>query len=219
MQPIFITGTGTDVGKTIAAVVIANALNADYWKPIQAGNSGTTDKETVRSLMHYGGHCFDEVYNLKLAASPHIAARDENITINLHKIVDHFQLLQANAPQSKYLVIEGAGGLLVPLNDDVFVIDLIQKLKAKVILVSRNYLGSINHSLLTAQVCKQHNIDVLGWLFNDEYLDYQQDIECWSGYPIIGKIGKLEQITKKALHQEALLLKDQLLRILESNQI
>lgn len=85
-------------------------------------------------------------------------------------------------------MIEGAGGLLVPLNEKQFVVDLVIALKAKVILVSRNYLGSINHSLLTAEACKHRGIDVVGWIFNDQFMEYENEIVQWTGYPSIGSI-------------------------------
>ncbi len=88
----------------------------------------------------------------------------------------------------KPLIIEGAGGLLVPLNEKEFVLDLAVKLDATLILVSRNYLGSINHSLLTAAVCKAHGLQVAGWIFNDQYLHYEQEIVQWSGIPAIASI-------------------------------
>ena len=150
MQPIFITGIGTGVGKTIVSAIVTEALQADYWKPVQAGFMEGTDKTVVRDLLsNHTSRVHEEVYKLKLAASPHIAAREENIEIDLEKIYrDYSQLLISN----DHVVIEGAGGIMVPLNEREFVIDLIKILDAKVILVSRNYLGSINHSLLTAEI-------------------------------------------------------------------
>ena len=101
------------------------------------------------------------------------------------------------------LIIEGAGGLFVPLNKDEFVIDLIKKLNAKVILVSRNYLGSINHSLLTASVCKQYSINVLGWIFNDQYMQYEEEIVQWSGYKKIGSVSFTSKVDKTFIKEEA----------------
>ena len=92
---------------------------------------------------------------------------------------------------------------MVPLNEKEFVLDLIKKLNAKVILVSRNYLGSINHSLLTAQVCKANNIEVLGWVFNDQYLDYEEEISKWSGYPVIGSIPFTNNVNKAFINEQA----------------
>ena len=211
MTPIFITGIGTDVGKTIASVIIANALEADYWKPVQAGTGEPTDTEWVNSML-LKKRVHPETYRLKRGVSPHIAARKDGVTIDLHKILAQYHLLRS---EDRHLVIEGAGGLLVPLNDDEFVIDLIAKLNARVILVSRNYLGSINHSLLTADACKRKGLNVLGWVFCDEYMEYQQEISRWSGYPVIGKIPKLEKITPEILYHLSLQHKGELLRLLE----
>lgn len=207
MQPIFITGIGTDVGKTVVSAIVAEALQADYWKPVQAGFSDGTDSEWVRSVLSEKIFVHPEVYKLKLPASPHIAAREEGITISLSEIEKHYSRLQT--PDSR-LIIEGAGGLLVPLNDKEFVIDLIKKLNAKVILVSRNYLGSINHSLLTAQVCKANNINVLGWIFNDQYMDYEKEIADWTGYPVIGNVPFTDKINKPFIQQQAFLMQSNL---------
>lgn len=207
MQPIFITGIGTDVGKTVISAIVAEALHADYWKPVQAGFSDGTDSEWVKSVLSEKADVHPEVYKLKLPASPHIAAREEGITISLSEIEKYYSRLQT--PDSP-LIIEGAGGLLVPLNDKEFVIDLIKKLNAKVILVSRNYLGSINHSLLTAQVCKANNINVLGWIFNDQYMDYEKEIADWTAYPVIGNVPFTDKIDKTFIQQQAFLMQSNL---------
>ncbi|HMC85147.1 MAG TPA: dethiobiotin synthase [Chitinophagaceae bacterium] len=214
MTPIFVTGIGTDVGKTIASSVLVSALDADYWKPVQAGSLENTDRDFVKEHVTSDGQCFYEVYNLKMPASPHIAARSEGISIDLNKIVDYYQDIKKNSPLSKYLIIEGAGGIYVPLNDNEFVIGLIKRLNAKVVLVSRNYLGSINHSLLTAAICKANKIDVLGWIFNGDYLEYENEIAGWTGYPIIGKIAQLEKITKKTIYYQSVLIKKRLFELL-----
>ncbi|ULQ54201.1 dethiobiotin synthase [Flavihumibacter fluvii] len=181
--PIFITGIGTGIGKTLVAAIITEALQADYWKPVQAGFSEGTDTEWVAERITNTKTCFHpEVYKLKLPASPHIAAREEGITIRLGAIID------ALPDSGQGLIVEGAGGLLVPLNDQEFVADLVLALGAKVVLVSRNYLGSINHSLLTADVCRSRGIDVAGWVFNDQYGDYEADIARWTGLPVLGSI-------------------------------
>jgi dethiobiotin synthetase len=214
MTPIFVTGIGTDVGKTVVSAILANALDADYWKPVQAGNLENTDRDFVSSHKTSATQCFYEVYNLKLPASPHIAARNEGISIDLDKIYDYYLSIVENSPTSKYLVIEGAGGIYVPLNSTEFVITLIKKLGAKVVLVSKNYLGSINHSILTAEVCKLNNIDVLGWIFNEDYMGYEEEISKWTGYPVIGKIPMLEKITKKTIYYQSVLIKKRLFELL-----
>jgi dethiobiotin synthetase len=112
------------------------------------------------------------------------------------------------------LIIEGAGGIMVPLNENDFVIDLIKKLNTKIILVSRNYLGSINHSLLTAQICRQKNIKVAGWIFTDSFMDYENDIARWSGYPKIASVPKMIHVDKAAIAAQAARIKEDLLRVL-----
>ena len=148
-QPIFITGIGTDVGKTVVSAIITEALQADYWKPVQAGFYDGTDALTLKELISNDETVIHpEVYKLSLAASPHIAARIEHTNIDLNLIVERYHLfktLNSELRTQKQLIIEGAGGLMVPLNEKEFMFDLIQKLNARVILVSRNYLGSINH--------------------------------------------------------------------------
>lgn len=199
MTPIFITGIGTDVGKTIVSAIVTEALHADYWKPIQAGFETGTDALQVSNLISNATTIIHpEVYKLEMPASPHIAARKENTCIDLQNIINQ----QPQTPNSK-LVIEGAGGIMVPLNEKEFVIDLIEQLNAKIILVSRNYLGSINHSLLTAQICKQKKLPVLGWIFNDTYLNYEDEIVQWSGYPKIGSIPFATCINKDFVVQQA----------------
>ena len=197
---IFITGIGTGIGKTIVSAILTEALQADYWKPIQAGFEDGTDTSEIKSLItNEFSIIHHEVYRLKMPASPHIAAREEGIEIDINKIVS----LQPIVHQTKDLIVEGAGGIMVPLNDNEFVIDLIRKLNAKVILVSRNYLGSINHSLLTASICKQRNIEVIGWIFNDQYLAYEEEIVRWSGYSKIVSIPFVDKIDKNFILQQA----------------
>jgi dethiobiotin synthetase len=210
---IFVTGIGTDVGKTIVSAILTEALQADYWKPVQAGFDNGTDSGFVRSVISNQQTRFHtETYKLKLPASPHIAAREEKIEIDIDKIYEDYEAIvngqqSAVNGQQQYLIIEGAGGLFVPLNENEFIIDLIKKLNAKVILVSRNYLGSINHSLLTAQACKQHNLDVLGWIFNDQYMHYENEIEQWSGYKKLASIPVTGIINKIFILQQAAILK------------
>ena len=227
---IFITGIGTDVGKTVVAAILAEALEADYWKPVQAGFQDGTDAQFVQSVLsNKTSVVHPETYKLRLAASPHIAARQEGIKIDLDKIRDDFnkivnektsnvkgetsnlKLQTSNfKPQTSNLIIEGAGGLMVPLNDEEFVADLIRKLGAKVILVSRNYLGSINHSLWTAAVCKQDNLDVFGWVFNDQYLNYENEIVQWSRYPAIASIPSTNKIDSLFIKTQASIIKNSL---------
>ena len=209
MKPIFITGTGTDVGKTMVAAIVTEALQADYWKPVQAGFSGGTDSLSIEEMIsNKKTKIHPEFYKLKMPASPHLAAKAENTKIDLKDIVRHL-------PKTKNtLIIEGAGGLMVPLNTKQFVLDLIKKLKARVIIVSKNELGSINHSLLTAAVLKKEKIDVAGWIFNEEYLHYEDEISKWSGFPVIASVQHLNEITKETIKAEAEKMKVHLQKLL-----
>lgn len=205
MASYFITGSGTDVGKTVISAIIAEALHADYWKPVQAGYEDGTDSEWLKEMLtNKTSVVHNEIYRLKLPASPHIAAYEEGIKISLTKIVDE-QPITNNT-----LIIEGAGGIMVPLNENEFVIDLIKKLNATVIIVSKNYLGSINHSLLTAKVLTENKINVLGWIFNDDYLDYETEIVNWSGFPWIASVRNLPHINKDVIHVQSVKMKEHL---------
>ena len=209
MKPIFITGIGTGIGKTVVSAIVTEALQADYWKPVQAGFDEGTDAQTVRDLLsNHKTIIHKEVYKLKLPASPHIAAKEEDVKIDLETIYQSY--IQFATHDSQLTIIEGAGGLLVPLNEREFVLDLIKILDARVILVSRNYLGSINHSLLTARVCKATNIDVIGWIFNDQYMHYEEEIVGWSGYPKIASLPATDLITKQFVQEQASHLKESL---------
>jgi dethiobiotin synthetase len=157
---IFITGIGTDVGKTIASSIITQSLEADYWKPIQAGDLDNSDSHKIqRYISNDKTVIHPNSYTLNTPASPHWSAELDGITIDLKNIIE---------PKTKnHLVIEGAGGVFVPLNDTDCIIDLIQK-DHKVIVVSRHYLGSINHTLLTIEALKNKKINVAGIVFSGD---------------------------------------------------
>ncbi len=198
MNPIFITGIGTGVGKTVVAAILAEALKADYWKPVQAGFGNGTDSIWVKKMLSNDNSIVHpETYLLKFPASPHISAYDEGLEISLEKIVETKPVTQNR------IIIEGAGGLMAPLNKKEFGIDLIQKLNASVIIVSRNYMGSINHSILTAEMLKHKKIPVLGWIFNDEYLDYETEIAFWTEFPWIASVRKLPVINRNVIHEQS----------------
>jgi dethiobiotin synthetase len=181
MRPIFITGIGTGVGKTLISAIVTEAIGGWYWKPVQAGFDDGTDAEWVGARLSRPDRVLPEAYTLRLPASPHIAAREEGLVIDVEAI-------GMRLPAQRPLVIEGAGGLLVPLNEQEFMTDLALALDATLILVSRNYLGSINHSLLTAAVCRTRGLRVAGWIFNDQFGDYEAEIVRWTGYPWLGSV-------------------------------
>ena len=157
---LFITGIGTDVGKTIASAIITEALEADYWKPIQAGDLQNSDSHKIKSFLSNKKTVIHaNSYALNTPASPHFAAELDRITIDLKKIIE---------PKTEnHLVVEGAGGVFVPLNAKDCVIDLIQP-DYKVIVVSRHYLGSINHTLLTIEALQNRKIAIAGIIFSGE---------------------------------------------------
>ena len=209
MKPIFITGTGTDVGKTLIAAIVTEALQADYWKPVQAGFSDGTDSLFVREMISNSqSKIHPELYKLQMPASPHLAAAAEQKEIKIKEIITHL-------PKTKNrLIIEGAGGLMVPLNKKKMILNLIKELKAKVIIVSKNELGSINHSLLTAAVLKKEKADVAGWIFTEEYQHYENEIAGWSGYPVIASVKHLPVISKETIKEQALKLRPLLKSVL-----
>lgn len=157
---LFITGIGTDVGKTITSAIITEALEADYWKPVQAGDLHNSDTHKIKKyISNSKTHFFENAYALNTPASPHLAAELDGIVIDLKNIKE---------PKTKNnLVVEGAGGVFVPLNETDCVIDLIQP-DYKVIVVSRHYLGSINHTLLTIEALKSRKLNVAGIVFNGD---------------------------------------------------
>jgi len=157
---LFITGIGTDIGKTIASAIITEALQADYWKPIQAGDLATSDSHKIKAFIsNKKTKIHANSYALQTPASPHYAAALDGITIDIEKIIE---------PKIKnHLVIEGAGGILVPLNETQTIADLIRP-DYKVVVVSRHYLGSINHTLLTIEALQNRKIKVAGIIFNGD---------------------------------------------------
>lgn len=178
---LFITGIGTDVGKTIASAIITEALEADYWKPVQAGDLHNSDTHKIKKyISNSKTHFFDNAYALNTPASPHLAAELDGIAIDLKNIKE---------PKTKNnLVVEGAGGVFVPLNETDCVIDLIQP-DYKVIVVSRHYLGSINHTLLTVEALKNRKLDIAGIVFNgDENPASETIILKKTGLKCIGRI-------------------------------
>ncbi|MDG1849307.1 MAG: dethiobiotin synthase [Flavobacteriales bacterium] len=205
MKRYFITGIGTEVGKTIASAVITQALKADYWKPIQAGELECSDQMKVKALIDNDTSVFHpESYRLNQPMSPHAAAERDGIEVNLSSV---------KIPVTKnHLVIEGAGGLLVPLNNKDTILDLIEALDVEVILISRHYLGSINHTLMSIEILKQRNISVKGVLFNgNENKDTESIITEMSGIEVLGRIDELDKLDKSHILSMAEKLKNSLI--------
>lgn len=144
---LFVTGIGTEVGKTVCSAILTKYFNADYWKPIQSGDLHYSDTMKIKEWVGENVFCHPEIYRLQFAASPHQSALQENVNIS----VNDFKLPET----TKNLIVEGAGGLMVPLSDQEFIIDLIENLNIPVALVVRNYLGCINHTLLSVMALHQ----------------------------------------------------------------
>jgi len=193
MKRYFITGIGTNIGKTVVSAILTELLEADYWKPIQAGDLDSSDSLKVKTLIsNQKTTIHPEAYRLNQPMSPHAAAKLDKVTIDLDNII---------LPETQNnLIIEGAGGLMVPLNDKELIIDLIQKLDAEVILVSQNYLGSINHTLLSLEVLKSKNINVLGIIFNGkENTETEKFILSYSGAKYLGRIDEHQKINQEVV--------------------
>jgi len=192
-QPIFITGIGTGIGKTITSAIVTEKLKADYWKPVQAGDLDNSDTLKVKSLVSNSVSRFHpETYRLTQPYSPHKAAAMDKIVIDIQNIIP--------PKTDNQLIIEGAGGLMVPLNDNFLMIDVIKQLDAKVLLVSQNYLGSINHTLLSLFTLKKYGIPVIGIIFNGDKDIYSKTyILNYSGVNEIGHIPTYDNITKKTV--------------------
>lgn len=195
MQKIFVTGISTEVGKTVASAIITEALEADYWKPVQAGDLDNTDSHKVARLVsNIKTVIHPSSYELKTPMSPHAAAEIDGIRI------DRFHI---NEPETdNHLVIEGAGGLLVPLNEEDTMFDIIMP-NYKVIVVSRHYLGSINHSLLTINWLKQKGYDV-SVLFSGNKNPHTENIILHkTGVSLIGRINEEEHFDKNIVKRYA----------------
>ena len=185
MRNVFVTGIGTGVGKTVVAAALARHLKADYWKPIQCGDLDRTDSMSVREWIGLSGIIHPEQFRLSLPKSPHAAAAAVDVTIDLNDFI------LPSTPRG--LIVEGAGGLLVPLNLKDTMADLILHLSLPVVVVVRHYLGSINHTLLTCSVLRAKGIAVEGLIFNGNPDPYSEEaIMALCGLPVIGRVPELK---------------------------
>jgi dethiobiotin synthetase len=202
MKPLFIAGIDTGVGKTIISAILTEKLGADYWKPVQSGDLDSSDTQKVKSLVSNPKTKFhQEAYRLSQPFSPHKSASLDGIRIDLEKI---------ELPRTdNQLIIEGAGGLMVPLNEQDLLIDVIKKFEAEVILVSKNYLGSINHTLLSIEILKMKNIPLKAIVFNGEPDSYsEQLILNRSGITSYAKVLLIKDLNKESIIKIGSELKD-----------
>lgn len=194
MKTYFVTGIGTGVGKTLASAVLTEALKADYWKPVQTGPAEDHDRRAVERLVSNSRTVFfPEAYAFKEPASPHLAAAREGAGIALEQI-------KAPASTNARLVMEGAGGLLVPLNKKEFVIDLARRFDAEVILVCRNYLGCINHTLLSLDYLAHHGFKLKGLVLNGNFDPLVREaIVNYTRQPVLAEWKELSEISRSTV--------------------
>ncbi|HFQ80814.1 MAG TPA: dethiobiotin synthase [Desulfobacterales bacterium] len=191
----FITGTGTGVGKTMVAAILLSGLKYHYWKPIQSGMEEETDTSVIRRLSGLSPKYFiDEAYCLPKAASPHISAAAEGVEIEF----THLNLPAA----SPNIIVEGAGGLLVPINHNQLMIDLISYLQLPVIIVAKSGLGTINHTLLSLEALHKRRIPVLGVIMNGTINnDNRRAIEEYGRSPVLAEIEPLTVLNSTGLQE------------------
>ena len=182
---IVVTGTDTDVGKTVFAAALAGALGASYWKPVQAGFEPQGDTDSVAALS--GARILPEAYRLTTPCSPHRAAAIDGVTIDPARLA----LPDVNGP----LVVEGAGGVLVPVTPDLLFADLFARWAKPVVLVARTGLGTINHSLLSIEALRRRGVAILGIAFiGDEQADSEATIVRLGGVKRLGRLPRLDPL-------------------------
>lgn len=189
---LFVTGTDTGIGKTVVSAIITAGLRATYWKPIQSGLEEQTDTEFVREKTGLSdAHFLEEQYRLQTPMSPHASAAIDGVQIKLNEFA---------LPDSSPLVVEGAGGLMVPLNDEYLIIDLIKKLDLSVILVARSELGTLNHTLLSLRQLNRYDIPCIGVVMNgDKHESNRKAIEYYGQTPVIGELEPMDEINPTTL--------------------
>jgi dethiobiotin synthetase len=194
---LFVTGTDTGIGKTLVSAMLMSGLNARYWKPVQSGLTDITDTEWVKK--HTGlddTRFFKETYRLKEPLSPHTSAALEGIHIDMERFI----IPETNEDET--LIIEGAGGIMVPLNEKELMIDLMKRCNAPVILVARSGLGTINHTLLSINQMRQEHIEIFGVVMNGpKNKDNRDAIEHFGNLKVIAEIEPMGSITPETLKE------------------
>ena len=190
----FVTAIDTNVGKTVVSALLCRALNYSYWKPIQCGDLDFSDTMKVKKWVP-GLNTYKESYSLEYPLSPHQAALLSGLNVEMDRFV---------LPSSNPLIIEGAGGLMVPLNEKGdFVIDIAKKIDAKIIVVLKNYLGSINHTLLSIEALKQREIPIIGVLFNgDKNRSTEEYITQYTGVSHLGRIEQGDKVNEDFINSQ-----------------
>jgi dethiobiotin synthetase len=190
---LFLTGTDTDIGKTVVAAWLMSGLGMDYWKPVQSGLEGETDTEAVRRLTGLPDERFhSSAFETRTPASPHLSARLDGVEIRMNSF------LLPDSPRP--VLVEGAGGLLVPLNDDALMIDLIVQLGLPVVLVARSGLGTINHTLLSVEALRSRNLPLVGVVMNGLPNEPNREaVETYGRVPVIGQLPHMDDLSADSL--------------------
>ena len=195
MKRVIVTGTDTGIGKTVFAAALTGALDGYYWKPIQAGIDPEGDKETAARLSGLPPErILPEAYRLTLPASPHLSARVEGVDI----LQERLALPDTPGP----LIIEGAGGVLVPVSEDLLMADLFARWKAPAIVCARTGLGTINHSLMTVEALRRRDVPVIGIVFiGDAHEENERIVPKLSGVPHLGRLPLVDPLTSAGLRE------------------
>ena len=192
MKGVFITGTDTNIGKTVASTILALGTNSLYWKPIQSGLEEETDTEFVSKFLGTE-NTFEETYRLNSPLSPNHSAQIDGVEI----CINDFAIPPL---KNRSLIIEGAGGVLVPLNSSELIIDLIKKMNFPCIVVAKSGLGTLNHTLLTVEALKKRKIPIKGIILNgDANNKNKESIESFTGVKVILEIPTITDISKESL--------------------
>lgn len=192
----FVTGTDTGIGKTVVSSMLTKALNASYWKPIQAGLEEETDSEFVRRVTGFSDtQIIPERYRLNTPMSPHAAAEIDDVEI----CMDDFEIPDYS---TDHLVVEGAGGLLVPMNSRDMIIDLISYLDLPVVLVARSTLGTLNHTLLSIEALRRREISIMGVVLNGpEHQSNRETIQHYGDVEILAEINTIDPLNAETLQE------------------
>ena len=197
MKKFIVTGIGTDIGKTVVSSILAEALKATYWKPVQAGDLDNSDSIKIKKWCSESVQVLPEAFRLTQPLSPHSAAEIDHLKITANELV----LPQVDGN----FILEGAGGIMVPFNQEgLLFVDLIPIWNIPVILVSRHYLGSINHTLLTAEILQNRGVKIEGVIFvGDENTSTESIILSKTKLKLIARIPIAEKITSEFIKDQA----------------
>lgn len=192
-KDVFVTGTDTGVGKTLLSALLVAALDRKYWKPIQTGTSEGTDRNTIMKWADVPlTRTHAEAFTFAPPVSPHLAAREAGVRIDITGI--------RRPADPDAIVIEGAGGVLVPINETAYMLDLMRHLQSSVLVATRSTLGTINHTLLTVSALRQAGLDIIGVVMvGEENTENRRAIERYGNAPVIGMIPWLDSIDRTAL--------------------